>query len=216
MNDSRYTFATQMNSNEEDNPQPQLAGNPFVQINRIPQVSFIYDIYIGTEIIVPAAYSEVFSIMHVATPQDEIHFKLNTPGGDGYTARQFIHNIERTQAFTVAFAEAEVASAGTFIFLESDAQVVQQYSDLMIHNFSTVIGGKGHEIRDWHKHLSKSMNQMVKETYKDFLTKKEIKRVIAGDDFWMGAEEIKQRLERRQKKRERRAQEEMKTCQVLE
>ena len=216
MKGSPYIHGTQMkktvtNMDPDVEIMDSMSGNPFVQIRKIPQVSFIHDVYIANEIVLPAAYSPLMSTLHTASSDDQVHIHLNTWGGDGGTAIQLVHAMQRSGAQVIAFAEGDVASAGTFIFLAADAQVVQPYSSLMIHNFSGGVFGKGHEMRSQSDHLHKRWRKFFDDVYQDFLTKKEIKEVIGGRDMWMMADEVEDRLKKREQKRQVRVEKEMKS-----
>ena len=215
MKGSPYIHGTQMkktvtNMDQDAEVMDAMMGNPFVQIRKIPQVSFIHDVYIANEIVLPAAYSPLMSALHTAPSDDQVHIHLNTYGGDGGTAIQLVHAIQRSQAHVVAFAEGDVASAGTFIFLAADSQVVQPYASLMIHNFSGGVFGKGHEIKSQSDHIHKRWRKFFDDVYEDFLTKKEIKEVIEGRDMWMMSDEVEVRLKKREQKRQARIEKEMK------
>lgn len=50
-----------------------------------------------------------------------------------------------------------------------------------------------HELKARQNFVDKQLNEAFESFYLGFLTKEEISQVIDGTDFWMGAEEIKER-----------------------
>ena len=63
----------------------------------------------------------------------------------------------------------------------------------MIHNYSTGLVGKGHEIKQQQAFMEKSMVKAFSDFYLGFLTAAEIESVIEGKDLWMAEDEVKTR-----------------------
>ena len=150
----------------------------------------VYDIYLQDEIQSPALYNEACYIMNKAKKSDIIHLHINTPGGYLDTAFRLTDAIDRCKATTVAILTGTVASAGTLIALRCDKVQVPTSLQFMIHNYSGGVVGKGHEIIDHATFSKKELSTAFKTVYLGFLTKKEVKEVIAGKDVWMGSKKV--------------------------
>ena len=152
--------------------------------------STLYDIYLQDEIQSPALYNEVCHIMNTAKKKDAINLHINTPGGYLDTAFRLTDAIDRCKAETTAVLTGTVASAGTLIALRCDKVQVPTSLQFMIHNYSGGVVGKGHEIIDHATFSKKELTSAFENVYLGFLTKKEVKEVIAGKDIWMGSKKV--------------------------
>ena len=63
----------------------------------------------------------------------------------------------------------------------------------MIHNYSTGMQGKGHELKAYQTFTDKELNRAFKDIYRDFLTPKEMTEVIEGRDIWLNEDEVMKR-----------------------
>jgi hypothetical protein len=76
----------------------------------------------------------------------------------------------------------------------------------MIHNYSGGTFGKGGEMMDQLTFESKWSENLFRDAYTDFLSAQEIKDVLKGQDLWLSADQVVERLNARQELRK--AQEE--------
>ena len=152
-----------------------------------------FDIYLQDEIISPAAYNESCYVLANAKKKDIVNLHINTPGGYLDTAFRLVEAIDNCKAKTVAVLTGTVASAGTIIALRCDEVNTPRHLQFMIHNYSGGAIGKGHEILEHVTFSTAELKDAFKSIYGGFLTKKEVKRVIAGSDIWMGAKEVEKR-----------------------
>ena len=84
---------------------------------------------------------------------------------------------------------------GALTFCMGDKRVVTLRSDLMFHDYSGGVGGKGGEIETRIKHSSKHLRKFFKDVILkgDFLTKKEFSQMLIGKDFWFNHKEMLKR-----------------------
>ena len=156
------------------------------------------DVYLNTGIDEPSCYSEVCYILSTLTEDETVYFHINTPGGVLDSAFQLVDAIKGCRATTVAKLTGTVASAGTIIALSCDKLIVAEHTSFMIHNYSAHgISGKAQELKAYQAHTEKTLEASFKSIYAGFLTDKEIKTAIDGQDLWMGKEEVEQRFARR-------------------
>ena len=152
--------------------------------------------YISEEICEPAKYVEMIHRIKAAREGDAVYIYLNTPGGRLDTGIQIISAMRNSAAHVVTVLEGEVCSMGTLIFLSGDEFVVNDHCMFMIHNYSTYYGGKGHEVGAYIESQTAEFTKMATRIYSGFLTDEEIDRMVRGEDFWMGSEDVRKRLDR--------------------
>jgi len=88
-------------------------------------------------------------------------------------------------------------SAATVIMLGCSSFNLSPHSLFMVHNYSSVIGGKGGEVYDQASYERKWSEQLLRETYEGFLNETEILSILDGKDLWFGMAEAKKKLEAR-------------------
>ena len=156
------------------------------------------DVYLQTGIDDPSCYSELCYVLSTLDDKYTVNFHINTPGGVLDSAFQLVDAIKSCKATTIARLTGTVASAGTIIALACDQLVVANHTSFMIHNYSAHgISGKAQELKAYQAHAEKTLEASFKSIYAGFLTDKEMKAVIDGQDLWMGKEEVEQRFARR-------------------
>jgi ATP-dependent protease ClpP protease subunit len=162
---------------------------PILVVEETKQVS----VYITNSIQEPYVYDELTHVLRTLDSSYTVNFYLSTPGGHLDSAVILIDAIRTCAATTVAHVSGEVASAGTMITLACDQINVRPHSSFMIHYYSGMLGGKGSDIQQQQTHMDKSVKLLYNDIYKDFLTTREITRVINGTDVWLLADEVTER-----------------------
>ena len=174
----------------------ELFGKGVKQDERIfnKQLINIYEFYLSGAIESSEEYIQWFDIIRHASDNDVIKFYINSPGGDVFTAIQFMRALKETSASVVMSVEGICASAATMIMLCGDSFEVSEHSMFMFHNYSGGTFGKGGEMLDQLKHERLWSERLLTETYADFLTEAEINSILDNRDIWMDGEEVIKRL----------------------
>jgi ATP-dependent protease ClpP protease subunit len=159
----------------------------------------LYEFYLTGEIGDASKYTEWFNQIRHADKSDLVKLYINSPGGDMFTAIQFIRAMKESGAKVQASVEGACMSAATIIFLMSDDYEVTPHSMFMFHNYSSAAFGKGGEMKDQIKHEASWSEKLLREIYKDFLTDAEVKQILENKDIWMDSEEVVKRLNKRKK-----------------
>jgi ATP-dependent protease ClpP protease subunit len=194
----------------EEQPQGPPEPKPYT-FYETPLVSQkIFHFYISEAVGDADKYVELIHKIKTAAPTDVIYLYLNTPGGNLYTGIQIMSAMNNSDAHVITVLEGEVCSLGTMLFLCGDEFVVNDFSMFMIHNYSGGAGGKGHEIVAQVDASTVEFKKLFNKIYYPFLTREEIDRVIKGEDLWMGADEVRSRLDKMIKILEKTAREELK------
>jgi len=152
-------------------------------------------VHLVKEVIEPAAYTELITILDNATPNDVIIFNLNSPGGRLDSTVMIMDAMEHTEATTVGRITGDIASACTMIAMKVDNLEVAKWGSMMIHNYSNGLFGKGGEIKTQVAFEIPFLEKFFMDTYRPFLTKKECKIVVGDKDIYMDSTEIMQRWE---------------------
>lgn len=142
----------------------------------------------------PDQYTDMIHKIRVAAPADIIYIHLNTGGGRLDTGIQLINAMKDSAARIIAVLDSKAYSLGTLIFLAADEFIVHDNCMFMIHNYSSVTGGKGNEQKSELLATEAWFKKLAQKYYFPFLTKEEIEKVLNGQDIWMDSDEIKKRL----------------------
>lgn len=182
---------------------------PVNQNNRIisKNAVSIHEFYLSGDIESPEDYIDWFDIIRSASQNDVIKFYINSGGGDLFTAIQFMRVLQDTEATISVSVEGACMSAATLIFLQGHQFEVSQHSMFMFHNYSSGVTGKGGEMYDRLAHEKTWSEKLLRDSYSDFLTEKEISSVLDNKDIWMDGDEVIKRLKKKVKAMDKAAKE---------
>ena len=166
------------------------------------QMMNIHEFYLSGEIESSENYISWFDTIRHAGENDVVKIYVNTPGGDIFTAIQFMRALQETSASVVVSVEGLCASAATMIMLCADSYEVSEHTMFMFHNYSGGTFGKGGEMLDQLKHERSWSEKLLRDGYKHFLTDSEITSILDNKDIWMDSAEVIKRLKARKEKLE--------------
>lgn len=154
-----------------------------------------YVVYFDREIMDPPEYRELCILLQNAKKTDTILFKINSFGGDAFSTIAIINAIRASEALTIA--EIQTAySAGGILAMACKKKIVLPYATFMVHSLQTGSQGPIGEIK-MHIDCWKKLNDdLIRNTFKSFLTENEINEVNKGGVLWMNEQEIKDRLKK--------------------
>jgi len=152
------------------------------------------DVYLTSSIEAPAEYNELCYILDTAYKGDTITLHINNGGGYVDSGFMIVNAIKSSSATVTAKLSGTVASVSTIIALSCNKLEATDYIQFMIHNYSGGASGKGHELKAQMDFTDAQLNEAFIEIYGGFLTAHEMELVIAGKDYWMGKEELENRL----------------------
>ena len=159
-----------------------------------------YEFYLSGEIDSADNYIPWFDVIRNAREQDTIKIYINSPGGDLYTALQFLRVMGECEAHLITSVEGCCMSAATMIFLSGHEYQVTPHSLFMFHNYSGGVFGKGGEQYDQIQYERAWSEKFMNEVYKDFLTTDEIQSMLNNKDIWMTSGQVLERIEKVMKK----------------
>lgn len=174
----------------------QKQGERFIR----KQAVNITEFYLSGDIESSEEYIDWFDIIRSAGESDIIKIYINSPGGDLFTAIQFLRVLTETEAQVVISVEGACMSAATIIFLCGHQYEISPHSMFMYHNYSSGVVGKGGEMYDRLAHEKEWSEKLMRDIYADFLTEKEITSILDNKDIWMDGDEVIKRLKKKVKK----------------
>ncbi len=156
----------------------------------------IYTFHLDNELIDPAAYRDLFSILRDMGENDEMHLMINAPGGRLDTCAQMVNLIQNTSGTVIGHLLGPSASAHTFILLACHAWVIYPHSSMMAHSYSGGVYEKGNEILKSAQATHKFFEELVTDVYYPFYTEEEIETILDNKDIHIHSKDIEGRLER--------------------
>lgn len=169
-----------------------------VVITRESVVSNLYRVYIDSAIDESVTFRSLITLLGAATEDDTVIFHLCCPGGQVDIAMQVYLAILNTRANTIAQIDGYAASAATFFVMACKQVLVGPHAFMMLHSGSFGNFGKQRELKTYTDFQYKRLEKIAYDVYQDFLTTDEIKDMVDNQcDYYFDAEEIIERLERR-------------------
>ena len=153
-----------------------------------------YQVFIQEEIDDLKNYIKLFYLLKVLGSNDIIEISINSWGGSLHTGMQIYNAIEKSKAQVTTIIEHMAYSCGSIIFLAGHKKKVMPHSGMLIHNFSSEVEGKGHEIQLEVEFLKRSYERGLRDIYKFFLAEEEMQQMLDGKDLWFTDKEVKKRL----------------------
>ncbi len=151
--------------------------------------------YISGEIEGAASYVDMIHKIRSATADEIVTIHLNTPGGDVSAGVQIINAMKFSEARIICSLEGEACSLGSMILLAADEFIIHDNTVVMIHNYTGGTYGKGHEQVSELTATIKWFSALAYTYYVPFISVEELENVLGGDDLWLQADEVRERLE---------------------
>ena len=174
------------------------------------QAVHIHEFHLSGDVEGSEEYIEWFDTIRSASKNDVIKIYINSPGGDLFTAIQFMRVLTETEAQVVISVEGACMSAATLIFMCGHQYEISPHSVFMFHNYSSGMAGKGGEMFDRMAHERIWSEKLFQDVYADFLNEREIKSILDNKDLWMDSDEVIKRLKKKIKKNEKESKDESK------
>lgn len=169
-----------------------LENNDYLSIIKINKKH--YQAFIQEEIDELKNYVKLLYLLKTLSSNDILEISINSWGGSLHTGMQIYNAIKKSKARVITIIEHMAYSCGSIIFLAGHEKKVMPHSGMLIHNFSSEIEGKGHEIQLEVEFMKRSYEKALRDIYKFFLAEEEIQQMLDGKDFWFTDKEVKRRL----------------------
>ena len=155
--------------------------------------SQVFHIELNGEIDHAENYTEELNVIRCAQPNDTVHIYFNSPGGYVSTAAQLKAALVSCQAETVAHLEGICHSAATIIALTCDEMVVHDHALMLIHTYTGGGWGKSEDLLLAVQANDNWIKAIMRDSYDQFLSREEVNQLFSNQDFWFGADEIRER-----------------------
>ena len=169
-----------------------------------------YDIMFDRPIEGSQEFQEEMYMMRQASEGDLVNLYIDTCGGSGATVSAFQQIKVKSSAHFHAVLQGNAYSAGSAFFLLCDTQEVGDLAEMMIHTSQQSMSGHSDEVQEFGNQTARTARKAMELIYKDFLTQEEIEKCLLGEAMWLDADQIKERLEKREVIRQQQAVDEAK------
>jgi len=147
-------------------------------------------------------YAPAIETIINATESDVIRYRIASPGGWDETFMMFYSAMLRSDATFIADIVSTAYSAASALALVCDDIEVHPLSKMMIHVGESAHTGIIPRKVDFQKFELEQEQLFFSTIYADFLTPSEIELALSGKELWIGAEEILERWNKVQEKRQ--------------
>lgn len=157
-----------------------------------------YSVHINTDILDASHYSGVFDMCLESQEGDTINFFIASHGGDLDGLNVLLEGIRLTDADVRAVLIGPAHSAASIFALNCPNVVVTDSASMLCHNVRTGYNGKIADLDCFTLHTKSIATDLMRKTYEGFFNKKDLEDLIHGKEFWLNADEIRQRLVERE------------------
>jgi ATP-dependent protease ClpP protease subunit len=178
---------TYVDENGEEIPDPEF---PTVY-KKVPE-SKDYILHLGEFMAEGNENQALFTEILKADPNSQISIFIASEGGNFFEIVQF-YNLMVPKFDNIITYLHTGYSAGSMAFLLGTTRYVYEHSDMMVHSYTGVNYGKRDDMLNQTHHQDKMITTFFKKIYSPYFTKKEIKRINKGEDFWMDSKEMLKR-----------------------
>lgn len=146
----------------------------------------------------PSYYRNITQMLTEATEDDIVVFRINSPGGQENSLLALVEAVKTTQAMTVSVLVGECASAASLFCMYTDEIVVTDNARMLCHGASYGFAGKDSDVRAHVNHTAKTVDKLIRNSYKFFLTDAEVDDLLDGRELYLDSDEINERFAKRQ------------------
>lgn len=150
----------------------------------------LYKLFIGDFHENGNGIQRIINKLQGAKPEDMLELHISSHGGFVHELLELYNLIDTIFYKGVATFCNYGYSAGAMAFLMGEERVVYEHSDWMMHSYSGGFIGKRDDMLTHLKHEDKRLQRFFNEIMEPYFTKKELKKMQGGKDFWMTSEEM--------------------------
>jgi len=158
-----------------------------------------------TRIILPFAIGEYehfiedLETLYDAQEGDTIEIIINCCGGNYYAVIPYVDAIRSSKAHVHGVITNICASGGTMIALACHSLEVRDHISFLVHQPSGGMSGTSQEIHVSVEHDREKDEMFYKDIYSGFMSESEIESVLHGRSVVFNADQVRERLEIREK-----------------
>lgn len=185
-------------SNENQNDYSEDYEEQELSFSCAETVTRTFRFFLDEDISAPNKYRNLINVLLSAQPDDCVQILFNSGGGRLDSAVAIISAIFSSQATVVGIVVGDCYSAASMIALACHELYVDEFGTFMVHSASYGVGGVHRDIAERASFEESRLNKIYNVVYQGFLTEDEIHRVRNGYTYWMQADEVRERLEKRE------------------
>lgn len=144
-------------------------------------------------------YDEVVALLSNATEMDEIVWNISSYGGYVNSLQLLLGWKSMCVAKQTHVLHSNADSCASAFFLsDADSYIVGDGATMFCHEIQAGVGGTTSNMARHMEHLKKTNEDFIKRTYHNFLNEMEIDEILRGVEVFLTADEIKERLQKRE------------------
>lgn len=184
-----------VNSFDDDDEDEIVQGSLGYFVKQVSQTTIT--VHVDEAVKAPSYYRRVVQAISDLSENDQVIFKINSPGGLVNGLVHVLTAMEATNATSVAQIYGECASAASILALMCDVVYVGDNATMMVHFVSHGASGKADDVYRQVMHVRESNERLFRNVYKGFLTDEELEGCLKGTEYWFNSSEILDRLKKR-------------------
>lgn len=131
----------------------------------------------------------VITSMKLNIGEIPIYLHINSNGGFIFAANSVIDLIINSNVPIYSIIDGACASAATLISIVCHKRYIRKHSHMLVHQLSSVLGGKMSEIDDEHANLTKLTDQMKSVYLEHTKMNKKTLTALMKQDLWLNSDE---------------------------
>lgn len=158
-----------------------------------------FNVHLDEEIGEPAVYRDLITLLFSAEDDDTITIYINSHGGHMDSAIAIIEGMKVTKAHVRCILLGACHSAASMIVMYGHEIIVLDAAHSLVHTATFGSMGNSNNIKTHTDFTVKQIEKFIHTTYVGFLTDLELTNVKAGIELWFDADQIRDRMLRRNK-----------------
>jgi ATP-dependent protease ClpP protease subunit len=131
----------------------------------------------------------IITSMKLNIDEIPIYLHINSNGGFIFAANSVIDLIINSNVPIYSIIDGACASAATLISIVCSKRYIRKHSHMLVHQLSSVLGGKMSEIDDEHANLTKLNDQMKSIYLEHTKMNKKTLTALMKQDLWLKSDE---------------------------
>lgn len=156
-----------------------------------------FNVHLDGEIGEPCEYRDLITLLFNSNENDIITIYINCQGGQLDSAMAIIEGIKVTKSHVRCIILGSCHSAASMISMYAHEIVVLDAAHSLVHTATFGSIGNSNNIKTHTDFTVKQIEKLIRATYEGFLTEPELINVKAGVELWFDADQIRERIVKR-------------------
>lgn len=153
-------------------------------------------------------YDEIVALLSTATESDEIVWNVSSYGGFVNSLQMLLGWKAMCPAHQTHVLHSNADSCASVFFLsDADQYIVGDGATMFLHEIQAGVSGTTSNMIRHVEHLKETNESFIKKSYQDFVSEEEMNQILTGVELFFTANQIRDRLQQREQKRQEEAQE---------